>query len=125
MSEINSFTGKLIVIDETNVISERFQKRQIVIDDMNEQYPQTIPFDFVQDKCDLVLGYNLGDIVTVNYNIRGNEYNGKYYVNLQAWSINKNRAADPAFPESRQEAEPIVKMLPSSMDDEFDDDIPF
>ncbi len=32
---------------------------------------------------------NTGDEVQVTFNIRGNEYNGRYFNNLQAWKLQK------------------------------------
>ena len=113
----NEFTGELIVIEETEVISDNFQKRIIVINDGDDKYPQVVPFEFIQDNCDQVLGFNIGDMVTVKYNIRGREYNGKYYVNLQAWRIEKNKAAVDTFPENRQETDEIPSGNSTSLDD--------
>jgi hypothetical protein len=64
-----------------------FQKREIILT-TKEQYPQHIKFDFINDKCILLDNFKVGQEVTIGFNIRGNEYNSKYYVNLQGWKIN-------------------------------------
>ena len=88
MSEI---IGKVHFIGQTEVVGSAgtFKKRTIVIKS-DEQYPQTIPVDFVQDKCDLLDKYAIGQDVKVSINIRGNEYNGKYYCSLNGWRIEAN-----------------------------------
>ena len=84
--------GKVIVIGDTETVGAAgtFKKRLIVVETA-EQYPQKIPVDFVQDKCSILDKYNVGDEVTIGVNIRGNEYNGKYYVSLNGWKINKDK----------------------------------
>lgn len=87
MSEV---TGKIIKIGETETVGSAgtFKKRQLVVE-TEEQYKQSIPIDFVQDKTDLLNVFVVGDDVKVGINIRGNEYNGKYYVSLNGWKIDK------------------------------------
>jgi hypothetical protein len=83
--------GKLIVLGETMTVGSAgtFKKRTIVIE-TDEQYKQTIPVDFVQDKTEILNAYKVGESVKIGINIRGNEYNGKYYVSLNGWNINKH-----------------------------------
>ena len=106
--------GSVKVIGETiEVGSKGFKKRQLVVS-TEEQYVQHIPMDFVQDKTGLLDGYSIGDSVTVGVNVRGNEYNDKYYVSLQGWKIEKASGEKPA----PFEAAPVVLEEPS-------DDLPF
>lgn len=82
-------TGLVHRIGETEEIGNNgFTKRQLVVE-TQEQYKQTIPIDFVKDKTSLLDGLVVGQRVEVSINVRGNEYNGKYYVNLQGWKIEK------------------------------------
>ena len=88
--------GKIIVLNDTQVVGSAgtFKKRTLVIG-TEEQYSQTIPIDFVQDKCDVLNSYKLGESVKVSINIRGNEYNGKYYVSLNGWRIERLSVESP------------------------------
>ena len=80
--------GKVHLIGQTETVGNNgFTKRQIVIA-TTEQYVQYIPIDFVKDKCSILDSYKVGQEVTVDVNVRGSEYNGKFYVNLQGWKIN-------------------------------------
>jgi len=87
MSEV---LGKIIVIGKEEIVGTAgtFKKRQLVIE-TDEQYPQKVGIDFVQDKCSILDKYSIGDSVKVGINIRGNEYNSKYYVSLNGWRIEK------------------------------------
>jgi single-strand DNA-binding protein len=79
-------TGTVKVISDLQTFDSGFTKREFVIT-TQEQYPQDIKFELVKDRTSLVDSYKLGDKVKVSFNIRGNEFNGKYYVNLGAWKI--------------------------------------
>lgn len=58
-----------------------FCKRVLVIKTA-DTYPQTIPIEFTKDKADLLTGLRKGQEVTAFVNLRGNEYNGKYYASI-------------------------------------------
>lgn len=81
-------TGKIIHIGETETVGSAgtFKKRLLLVE-TNEQYPQKIPVDFVQDKTALLDAFMIGSDVVVSVNVRGNEYNGKYYASLNGWKI--------------------------------------
>lgn len=82
-------TGKVIVKNPTESVgSNGFEKRLLVIE-TQEQYPQKIPVDFVQGKVNLLDNIKLGDEVKVFINVRGNEYNDRYFVSLNGWKIEK------------------------------------
>lgn len=80
--------GTINKIKDTEVIKDSFKKREfwLTIED-DPKYPQTIALEFIQDKVSEIDRYNEGDKVDVEFNLRGREYNGRVYVNLQAWKI--------------------------------------
>jgi hypothetical protein len=90
--------GTIKVVGTTQEVgSNGFTKRQLVVT-TDEQYPQDIAIDFVKDKCSILDKYGVGQQVTVGVNLRGSEYNGKYYVNLQGWKINASEESATAAP---------------------------
>ena len=85
--------GKIKMIGNTQAITDSFKKREIVIT-TNEQYPQTIMTEFVQDKVDLLNNYEVGNDVKISINIRGREWKNpkgeiKYFNSIQGWRIEK------------------------------------
>ena len=108
-------SGKIKTINETQTFgSNGFQKRELIVV-TNEQYPQMLLVEFVQDKCDLLNSYNVGDEVTIYINLRGREWitpegQTKYFNTIQGWKItgNNNSNIPPSLPRSI----PIDKDLP-------------
>ena len=82
-------TGKVHLIQAEEQVSESFKKRLLVVETDGE-YPQLIPIDFVQDKTSKPDGFSIGDKVKVSINLRGNEYNDRYYLSAQGWKIEKS-----------------------------------
>jgi len=86
-------TGTLKVANETQVISEKFSKREFVIE-TKDQYPQLVMFQLTQDKCDYLDVYQLGNQVEVSFNLRGREWTSpagevRYFNTLEAWRLER------------------------------------
>ena len=90
----NTATGKIIHIGETEYVSDAFKKRIVVIE-TDEKYPQQVPFEFVQKSCELLDGCAVGQTATIAYNLRGREWQGRYFVNLNGWKIDASGDAGP------------------------------
>ena len=116
--------GSVHKIFETENKSDRFQAREFVIK-TEGQYPQFIKFQLTQDRCDLVNSYNEGDQIKVYFDLRGREWNEKYFTNLNAWKIEKSSVA-PAneAPADEGFSEFPVSETPQMQAEDFDD-LPF
>ncbi len=85
-------TGKIQKISDTQTFGAKgFKKREVVVL-TSEQYPQPIMVEFVQDKCDLLNNYNVGQDVKISINLRGREWTSpqgevKYFNSVQGWKI--------------------------------------
>ena len=85
-------SGIIKKIDEIKEVGKNgFKKRDLIIT-TDEQYPQHILVQFVQDKCDLLNNFSVGQNVKVDINLRGNEWvnsNGEtvYFNTIQGWRI--------------------------------------
>ena len=113
--------GKLHKIYDTEQKSASFQAREFVIEMQDGQYPQMVKFQLVQDKCNLVDGYSEGEDVSIDFDLRGREWNGKYFTNLQAWRIGRADGGQGGGGQSQPQHAPAA--APAGGD--FDDDIPF
>ena len=87
-------SGKLKLVNETKEYgSNGFRKREVVVT-TEEQYPQDLLIEFIQDKCDLLNSYKVGDSVKIDINLRGREWESpqkeiKYFNSVQGWRIEK------------------------------------
>ncbi len=106
--------GKVKVIMDTQTFSSGFTKREFVVT-TQDQYPQDIKFESVKDKVALVDALRPGQDVTVHFDVRGNEYKDRYYVNLVAWRIQTDAASAAEGP---QDVPPADTDLPDSLADE-------
>ena len=92
-------TGKLHTIFDTKQVSERFSKREFVVELAdNPKYPQTVLFQLTGDRCSQLDGMNVGDQVRIEFSLRGREWRSpsgdvKYFNSLDVWKIEPARAA--------------------------------
>ena len=107
-------TGKVKLIQDEQTFGSGFKKREMVVIVEDGKYPQEINLEFVQDKISLLDSLSPGQEVTVTFDIRGREYNGRYYNNLQGWKV--ATAGDSGG---------FNQEPPSPDSSDFDDDIPF
>tara|TARA_R110000850_G_scaffold22504_36_gene66709 strand:+ start:47 stop:439 length:393 start_codon:yes stop_codon:yes gene_type:complete len=122
--------GTVKVIDEVQTFASGFSKREFVVEVEDGKFPQSIKFECMKEKTSLTDGLQIGDKVKVSFDVRGNEYNGRYYVNLNAWKLEKSGGAggdagfsDPGASGSSLNEPPAgYGQEPSSASD---DDIPF
>ncbi|MGV6830636.1 MAG: DUF3127 domain-containing protein [bacterium] len=121
--------GRIKVISETKEYGNNgFRKRELVVT-TEEQYPQHILVEFVQDKTDILNQYQVGQQVKVSINLRGREWvnpqgETKYFNSIQGWRIENLEAANsggdmPPVP-------PMDAFEPATDINEDDhDDLPF
>ena len=92
-------TGKLHTIFETKQVSERFSKREFVVEmSDNPKYPQVVLFQLTGDRCTQLDGLNVGDQVTIDFSLRGREWKSpsgevKYFNSLDVWKVEPMRAS--------------------------------
>jgi hypothetical protein len=86
MSEKIDIKGVVETILAIQEFASGFKKQTLVID-TGGKFPQKVAIDFAKEKIELLANIVEGQEVTVGVNIRGNEYNGKYYVSLAGWKL--------------------------------------
>ena len=118
-------TGRLIQKEDTQRISDRFQKREFVIEVENEKNPQWNDFvkiQLIQDRCDLLENIQLNEEIKVYFNLRGRKWENKgqvtYFTNLEGWRIEKVQPQESAVPPPPYKIEDIPPMPEA-------DDLPF
>ena len=128
-------TGKLRAIFDTKQVSERFTKREFVLELVDGKYPQTVLFQLTGDRCASLDTFQVGDEVRLEFNLRGREWkspNGeiKYFNSLDVWRIESAREAGRSRRGSAppRDREVPIDDLPPRLDEPRPgeaDDIPF
>ena len=80
--------GTVKVVMEMQTFASGFTKREFVVT-TEDDYPQEIKFECIKERCALLDHVQVGGRVKVQFRVRGNEYKERYYVNLQAYQLEK------------------------------------
>ncbi len=122
-------TGKVKVVGAEQQVSPTFKKRELVVT-TDEQYPQSIMIEFVQDKSDLLNTVSVGENVKVSINLGGREWvnpqgETKYFNSIKGWRIEKLQSEAPTTPQ--MPAMPAAEAFAPATDfkEEEHDDLPF
>ena len=112
----NSVTGKIVNICELKEIgSKGFKVQEFWVEETADKYPQTICFQVTRDKIEQLSQAEVGDEVTVQYNLRGRIHNDRCFNSLEAWSIRyegqgSRQSASVGDRNTRTGVEPSVDM---------------
>lgn len=127
-----TINGTVKLVGQTQQISEKFSKRELVLTEQGGQFPQYIPVEFTQEKTGHLDGFAPGDQVTVTCFINGREWSRdgvtKYFLSLRGDRIEKVGATQPAQPAARPAASfsapppPTMADMPAAGEE---DDLPF
>ena len=90
-------TGAIIDIFPAQTFNKGFRKREFVIE-FGDKYPQKVIFGLVQDKCDIIDSYGIGDTVSVAFEVKGRDWTDKmgqtkYFNTLEAFRIRGQQRA--------------------------------
>ena len=116
-------SGKLYAVMEAQQITERFRKREFVVElDDNPRYPQFVLFQLTGDRCENLDGFEVGDSVNVEFSLRGREWTSpkgevRYFNSLDVWTLEKTGSGGASGGDAGSGPEDIPPPT--------DDDIPF
>jgi len=129
--------GRLAEKYETQKVSDRFQKREFVLEVKSSsatgfEFVDFIKFQSTQDKCSMLDEFSIDDTIKVSFNLRGRKWEKEgqisYFTNLEAWRIEKlsNETTESAAPikdVSESQDAPFPSNPPEN--DSGFDDLPF
>jgi uncharacterized protein DUF3127 len=132
-------SGRLAEKYETQKVSDRFQKREFVLEVKSSsatgyEFVDFIKFQSTQDKCSMLDQVNIDDNVKVSFNLRGRKWEKdgqiSYFTNLEAWRIEKLSndtgipASEPPIQNNEKTQDAPFPSNPPENDSGFDD-LPF
>jgi len=115
--------GVIKVIGDTTQVSDSFKKREFVVTDTKGQYEQHIQLQLVQDRCDIIDKFKVGEQVEVTFFINGKEWTSpkdgsvRYFNSLDAWKVDYTGEHANAIQGEKHQAQTFVA--------DQDDDLPF
>jgi hypothetical protein len=110
MTELKA-TGRLVSIGATEQKSDKFKKREFVIEittNVNgNNYTNYAVFQLNQSNVTKIDTFSLGSDIEVSFNLKGTKWNEKHFNTLEAWKIGyanngNNTQARPAQQQPRQ-----------------------
>jgi hypothetical protein len=131
-------SGRLAEKYDTQKVSDRFQKREFVLEVKSTsatgfEFVDFIKFQSTQERCSLLDQYEIDDTVKVSFNLRGRKWEKdgqvSYFTNLEAWRIEKlsNESGQSLDKDPLQNSDPDDVPFPSDPpeNDSGFDDLPF
>ncbi|MCS6967515.1 MAG: DUF3127 domain-containing protein [Cytophagales bacterium] len=116
--------GKLVVVYQPQQLTDKFRKREFVIEIPAGTYSEFIKFQLTQEKCSLIDDFALGQEIKVYFTLRGRPYTKDgtttYFTNLEAWRIEAVAPANPISSPAAPQATPPISLTESS-----EDELPF
>src|SRR5690625_7711941 len=82
--------GKLHKKFETEQKTQSFSAREFILETNDNNYVQLLKFQLTQDRCGLLDPFEEGQELKVYFDLRGREWNGRYFTNLNAWKREAN-----------------------------------
>ncbi len=119
-------TGKVYQINETQQITEKFSKREFVLElSNNPAYVEKVLFTLTRDKIDSINEYKVGDTISVKYNLKGREWTSpqgdvKFFNTLEVWNISSSSSSGGVESSESQNAD-----LKNTVSEGSGDDLPF
>jgi hypothetical protein len=122
-------TGFLHHAEPTKQLSEKFKKREFVLEVQDGNYTQFPKLQLIQKNCDLLDGIDINAEITVSFNVQGKPYTNRenvtlYFTNLTAWKIELTATATPPQMSSREKTSDEIDNLKSD-EGNYDDELTF
>ena len=124
-------SGKIIQVLDlqqgTSKAGNAWKKQEYVLE-THDTYPRKVKFDFFGDRVDQ-FPLNLGDEVSVSFDLESREFNGRWYTDVRGWKAEKvgapqNPPIMPQGPQPGYDQQPAPAPFPAPVGDESDD-LPF
>lgn len=119
--------GTVKKLFETQTFGSGFQKRELILL-TQEQYPQPLSIEFLQDKISLLDNISEGDFVKIGINLRGREWTNpegqvRYFNSITGWRLEKGTGSSEEPTQVSTPAQASSNENPFA--DDEDDDLPF
>ena len=104
-------SGTVKEIFEEKTFGSGFNVREFVVTTEADKYPQDICLQCVKEKVEMVNKLKPGEKVKVSFELRGREYQGRYFVNLNAWKVESAGAGSGSASDEPPPFDPADEIL--------------
>lgn len=111
--------GKIVQIQDTIVKSEKYKYRNFAVEFADGKYNHYAAFQVSQDRVSMLDSFKVGNLVRVHFGIKGREWQGKYFSNLEAWRVELLQGLNQVEDYQPQEKDPFD--FPTVTDDRSKD----
>ena len=80
---------RVLGVGEEKVFPSGFRRIEMLVTDDDPRFPTTLPIDFANDRVDKALAFQPGDHVAISFSIAGHEYNGRHFITLRGFKIER------------------------------------
>ena len=92
MSEVQKVSGKVYKVGQEEIKSEKFKKREVILEVVKGEYKDYLTIQFANAKCDLLNNVRQGDMISVSINLKGRLWTGndgieKCFNTIEGWQI--------------------------------------
>ena len=123
---------KLPLAEGTSKAGNAWRKQEYVLETVGDAYPKKVHFDFFGDRVDQY-PLEVGDMITLSYDIESREFNGRWYTDIRGWKAEKAQpqqpaaapAAAPAAQQPPVQQYPTMASAPEPVQNDSNDDLPF
>lgn len=111
--------GTITDIKDAQAITDKFTKRELILEIPDDKYPQFCSFEFSNRGCEALDQFKIGQEVELTFSLRGREYKGKHYNSLAAYKIEQTGTQVKVV-------EKVVNSIREAVEDfNSPDDLPF
>lgn len=119
--------GTLFEVFDTQQVTDKFKKREFVVETTSGMYNEYIKMQAVQERCELLDTMKKGDTIKVSFDLRGKLVNTRdgrqvYITNINAWKIEKLAGSMMSAQQDSSNAYEQQSAMPAPGDY---DDVPF
>lgn len=114
----NSYEGvfRVLAVGQEKVFPSGFRRIELLVTDDDPKFPTTMPIDFANDRVDKALAFQPGDHVAISFSIAGHEYNGRHFITLRGFKIERAVKLGGESTVGPQPTEPAVAQAPAQPD---------
>ena len=136
MSEVLKIKGTVYKVSQEEIKSEKFKKREVILEVIEGTYKQHLTVQFSNAKCDLLNNVRQGDMISVSINLKGRLWTGadgieKCFNTIEGWQIESDSLGSTATNIPIQKPKPMGNIESAFQEQairmmaEEDDDFPF